>query len=313
MKLNWMARLMDKAGDGTGAGASAGNSMLGGGNGAGASGGGTNANGDAGGNGNDGANGGGSAADWRAGLPKEMQDNPVLKKYTSVEALAGAYVNAQKLIGADKIPVPSKHTTDEEWNQIYRKLGLPEKEEEYAVKFKEGTSIDDDFTKAFKANAHKFGVLPKQAQALADWFSDVNINAEKAVQGEMAKQYEAGVANLKKDWGNAFDLNIARANKALSELGGKETVEHFIKSGYGGDEKVMRFLAKVGETVFGEHKVVEGQGTSSAMNPQELDAEIRRVQAEPGYYDKSHPNHKAIVKEVADLYAKRYPQTVDKT
>lgn len=317
MKLRWY-NLMDEAGDG-GAGAAGNNSLLnaggkGGGanNNAGSGDGGAGASGGASGGGNNaGSAGGGNASDWRAGLPKEMQENASLKKYTSIEALAGAYLNAQKIIGAEKIPVPGKHTTEEEWKAIFQKLGVPEKPEDYTVKFKEGFSVDEKFSKEFQQHAHKLGILPKQAQALADWFSDINMGSEQSVQAELKKQFETGVANLKKDWGNAFDLNVARANKALAELGGEEIVNHFLKRGYGGDEKVIRFLAKVGETLFGEHKVVEGQGGSGVMTPKELDTEISRLQKEPAYFDKTHPNHKSIVEEVRELYAKRYP-SVDK-
>jgi len=43
------------------------------------------------------------------------------------------------------------------------------------------------------------------------------------------------------------------------------------------------------------------------MSPQELDKEINKLRMDPAYMDKSHPNHKAAVAEVKDLFEKRYP------
>ena len=115
-----VAHLLDTAGGGDGGGGGASGSLLtpsGGGSGAPAGAGDAGAAsgadsgkpaGDAG--TGDGAKGGG-AADWRSQLPKELQEDATLKKYTSVSALAGAYLNAQKLIGADKIAIPGKHAT----------------------------------------------------------------------------------------------------------------------------------------------------------------------------------------------------------
>jgi len=96
---------------------------------------------------------GAAPTDWRSSLPKELQENAAIKKYTSVEALAGAYVNAQKLIGSDKIPLPGKHATEEDWKNIYSKLGLPDAVDKYDVKFKETAAVDADFVKNFKENA----------------------------------------------------------------------------------------------------------------------------------------------------------------
>lgn len=243
---------------------------------------------------------------WRAQLPKELQDEPSLTKFTSIEALAGAYKNAQKLIGGEKIPVPTKHTTEEEWQGIFKKLGLPEKMDEYGVKFKEGAPVDEKFTKDFKEQAYKLGLLPKQAQAMADWFTNVNEGAIQYTQEQAKANFEKEVNTLKQEWGNAFDLNVSRANKAVKELGGDELLQHLTAKGLGADAKTMKFLAAVGEKLFAEHKFVEGEGTNSTKSPKELDQAIRELQQNPAYFDKHHPSHKAIVEEAKELFAQRY-------
>ena len=36
-----------------------------------------------------------------------------------MEDLLKSYKHAQSLVGADKIPVPNKHATDEDWNEVF--------------------------------------------------------------------------------------------------------------------------------------------------------------------------------------------------
>lgn len=247
--------------------------------------------------------------DWRAALPKELQEDASLKKYKSVSDLASGYKNAQKIIGGPKIPVPTENTTEVEWMDIYRKLGVPEKVDEYSVKFKEGATIDPKFGDNFKATAHKLGVLPKQAQALAEWFSDINMNATVEATKLKDASFTKTVENLKSTWGDAFDMNVSRANKVVSSIGGPEMVEHFKSLGLGGDEKTMVFLAKLGETIYKEDKLVGGNSSGTqVLTPAETKASINKIMGDPNhpYHLKQHPSHKDAVAEVRQLHESLY-------
>ena len=250
---------------------------------------------------------GDAASDWKSALPKELQEDASLKKFTSLDALAGAYINAQKLIGADKIPVPGKYTTDDEWKEIYKKLGVPEKLEEYDIKFKDGVPVAEEFSKTFKEKAHTLGILPKQAQALAEWFSDSIAQGQQSAEMVSAEEFENNKKALVKEWGNAFDLNINRANKVVNDLGGEELVKMLNDTGAGANPVVLKFLAKIGENLYKEHKFVEGESSNNSYTPKELDTKIGQLRADPAYYDKNHPKHKTIVDEIKSLYDLRYP------
>lgn len=240
-------------------------------------------------------------------LPKELQEDASLKKFGSVHALAGGYVNLQKLIGKDKISVPDAHTTDEEWQNIHRRLGLPDSIDKYEIKLKDGVKAQESFTKGFREQAYKLGVLPKQAQALSDWFFELAGQTEKQHSEDYTKRINEAVGNMKKDWGDAFDLNIARANKVANEVVGKEFAEYLQKSGLGNDEGVIRALAKIGEKMFKEDKVIGEGGGNGVMSPSEIQNRIRAIQADSRYYDKGHPQQKALVEEMSELFKKLHP------
>jgi hypothetical protein len=117
--------------------------------------------------------------DWRTGLPTELQGNPALAKYTDVGALAKAYINAEKAIGADKIVMPDKHATADDLKAIFHKLGLPQKMEEYELKMPEVPLNDGDLTE-FKQAAFEAGIMPNQMQQFLGWYSQRQNNHEKA-------------------------------------------------------------------------------------------------------------------------------------
>lgn len=257
------------------------------------------------------SSGGTSSTDWRSSLPKDLQDNASIKKFPDAASLAGAYVNAQKLIGADKIAIPNPKTaTAEDWANVYSKLGLPDTVEKYDVKFKDGVTIDAGFAKEFRENAHKMGILPSQAQGLADWFSGITAGSEESLMKERAAHFDTGVAALRKEWGNAFDLNIARANKLIQDTGG---VEYFQKMGYGSDPMLMKYIAGMAEKVYKDPKIFDkaGGGGAAARTPDQIKSAIGRLQADNAYNSKDHPHHDAAVKEMSSLHQELH-QNVDK-
>ena len=252
---------------------------------------------------------GAGAADWRSTLPKELQEDASIKKFPSVEAMAGAYINAQKLIGADKIGVPNPKTaTAEDWENVWNKLGRPALDK-YDIKFGEGVTIDKDFSEDFKKNAHKAGLLPNQAQALADWFSSVNSGAEQKAAAAFKQQFDKQVGELKTEWGNAFDAKIGRVNKMLGDMG---ATKYFKDKGYGADVTLYKYLDSVAEKLYKEQKLVDGNaGGKQVRTPQEIKAAIGKLQADNAYMTKAHPGHAAAVQEMADLW-NEYHGTVDK-
>ena len=252
---------------------------------------------------------GGSAADWRSTLPKELQENETLKKYTNVSDLAGAYLNASKLIGSDKLPIPNPKTaTEKDWENVFDKLGRPALDK-YEIKFGEGGTIDKDFAEEFRTNAHKAGLLPQQAQKLADWFGQVNAQAEETMIKQRQAQFDKEVTALRTEWGNAFDAKVGRVNKLLTDMG---AAKYFQDKGYGSDPQIFKFLDYAAERLYKDAKLVDGNsGGRQVRTPQEIKAAITKLQTDGAYMTKEHPGHNAAVQEMQDLW-KEYHGTVDK-
>ncbi len=80
---------------------------------------------------------------WKEALPEDVREDPSMEAIQTVDNLAKSYVNAQKMIGADKIIVPNKYAEANEWKDVFTKLGLPESVDKYEISTKE--EVDQEF------------------------------------------------------------------------------------------------------------------------------------------------------------------------
>lgn len=248
---------------------------------------------------------------WKMALPKELQDSDTLKPITNIEALAKSYVNAQKLIGADKIPVPSKHATEEDWRAVFNKLGLPQDMKEYAVTKPKDATFDDQFVGQFKEAAFKAGILPKQAQSLVEWFNTANHKIASEMGTKREEQIAKEIGELKTEWGEAFKHKIGYANQVLRDFGGKELETYLQQTGLANDTRLVKLLSKIGEKYYAEDAIVgTGKVQTGPKSPDEAKKEISKVMGDPKnpYHDKSHPGHKNAVAEMAQFFEMAYPK-----
>lgn len=246
-----------------------------------------------------------STASWRDSLPDDLKSDPSLKHIADVASMAKSYVNAQKMIGADKIVVPGKNATPEQWQETFRKLGLPESPDKYDLGIPQGEKVNDAFLKGFKENALKAGVLPQQAKALFDWYQ----NEAKTAQKTATEQYQQNIMKqrqaLKEELGPMYDKKVGFAYAAAKEFGGDEVLKHLNDVGLGDDPVVIKMLAKIGEAM-GEDKVKSALGTRLGKTPDEIDSEIGRLQGSQEYLDASHPGHATAVATMQRLFNAKY-------
>ena len=54
--------------------------------------------------------------DFQNLIPEEYKEEKSLQNFSNMDDFVKSYLHSQKLVGADKIPVPNKHATDDDWN-----------------------------------------------------------------------------------------------------------------------------------------------------------------------------------------------------
>ncbi len=242
-------------------------------------------------------------------LPEELRGDSTLQSITSLEGLVKSYTHAQRSLGKDKIAVPDKHATDEDWGQLFRKLGVPEKVDEYNLNL-EGAELTDEFVGKFREQAHRTGVLPKQAEALAKWYSDFAKEAAESSLAEDKAYLTENVEKLKREWGEAYTDNVAKSRIALKHLIPDEAERQEIMDlGVGKSAAFIKLLNKAAGFFSEDVFVGAGAGQFTSVTPEQALEKARAIQGDMNhpYRMRSHPNHEAAKKEVADLYKVAFP------
>jgi hypothetical protein len=242
---------------------------------------------------------------WKEALPEEIRGEASLTNVPDVPTLVKNYINAQKMIGADKVAIPGKHASENDWKEVYYKLGLPRDSKEYNVELDPKTNLDKDFVETFKGKAHEIGLMPNQAKKMAEWFGKINTE----VNAEADKQNRQAVINqmngLKKEWGNDYEQNIIRARAAIMEFA-DDGMKKFIKdAGLTTNPAFIKLMTKVGETLSEDtlksHSVSQNANELSPAQANEKIAEIKANAKHP-YWNPEHENHLAAKKEMNQLF-----------
>jgi len=239
-------------------------------------------------------------------LGPEILKEPSLKLVDSNEKLLKGYVNAQKAIGANKIVIPGKHATDDEWKEVFSKLGLPENLDSYELNIKEETP--DDFLQSYKEIALKNNILPKQAQALYDWYfarGQEDINAyEQNQKDTLAQEHE----KLKEEWGKSYDRNIQLAQIAVRSIDDSGFMEYLDQSGLALNTQLIRAFAKLGQSMHEEAQIIDGDSKSPLQSSRDSATQrLAEIYEDPNnpIYHKSHPAHERVRQEVRQLHIRK--------
>jgi len=251
--------------------------------------------------------------DWKSSLPEDLRMDPSIANQPSVESMGRSYISAQRMVGLDKIAVPTEHSTDEEWTQVYDKLGRPESPEGYDLQMNnvpEGLEANPQLVDWFKGTAHKIGMTPRQAQELADRYNimagEVEQSPDELAIAAEAKEQE-GVRSLQREYGKAFDTKIDTAKAVLNQYGGEELLGLKLEDGtqLASNPTLVRTLVNIGDFMqgrLGEDTLRGAKTGGDAMTPADAQRELNTIQVQGGpYWDSTHPGHAAAVAESLKL------------
>ena len=258
--------------------------------------------------------------DWKASLPEDIRDNQLIHNANSIESLAKTAIHAQSMIGADKLAIPGKWANDDDWNNVYTKLGKPEDAQGYKLELKEGTQVDKDMESWYRGLAHKAGLNDRQANTIFQEYmaKEAELKAANAPPSPEDVEIIKGEAEiaLKKEWGKAFDTKMNEAKGVLTEFAPKDFDQLLTKDGVplGNDPVFIKTLANIGNYInskLGEDKMV-GSKQQPQYTPADAEKEIAALRGDPRdggpYWDKKHPDHIRTVQQVQELMEYMHPE-----
>ena len=254
-----------------------------------------------------------NVASWKSDLPEDLRDHSALSSINDVGNLAKSYINAQSMIGRDKIAIPSQHSSPEDWNNVYDRLGRPESADAYEVNV--GDNTDEQFMSWYKNTAHEIGLNPTQASKLAESYNELFL----AQQAE-APNYDAlrseNEAALKKEYGGKYDENIKLGSSMLTEFSDMDNplteLDMADGSKLGDNPNFIRAMVNVGEFI--REKVSEDAFEGMAkggggLSPDDISDQLREIEAPSSpLFDSQHPQHREYVKRRNSLYNQKYSE-----
>lgn len=227
------------------------------------------------------------------------------KKLAKVEDLGKSYMNLEKLLSSEKVPVPLGDDDKEGWDRWYAATGRPEDPDKYEFErpaMPDGMPYDEDAEKALRQWAHANGLNKRQTRNLYDNYAKLQIERHGAWHLHQTQAKSETLAKLQREHGPQFDRAMADARTVMQQYGDPEFRSYLDESGLGNDPRLIRIFAKIGKDVSGE-KTLKGRPVDTAQ-PADIEMAIAnyRGQHQKVLFDNSHPEHALRVREYTALF-----------
>ncbi len=259
-----------------------------------------------------------ASKNWQLKLPDDLKSNETLSQFKNDEnmipmpiSVAKSYAHVRTLVGADTFKVPK---TDEDWEDIYAKLGRPESADLYLLQQAEDISPDlqESIKKDaewFRATAHKLGLNDKQTTNLFKEFTKQMSDKYNEIQNLSKNEGINTEIQMRTEFGTAYEGKKVLMDRALKELGGSEFVELLNSTGVGKHPSFIRAMFKVG-TMMAEDLGLDKSTGQLIKSKGTVKEEIAHLQAKPAYLDKTHAEHQSLVNKIYELNKQLHGSTV---
>jgi hypothetical protein len=245
-----------------------------------------------------------TTSSWKESISEQYRNDPNIEKFTEIDALAKSYINATKMIGQDKVVIPTNNSTEEAWNDVYDKLGRPESAEKYSLDAKsEVVKFDDAAIKSFAEQSHKLGLNNKQAQGILEFYKN---NMEGNAQQEKIDSETAHAQaqqQLRQEWGRDYDSKVNQARALFKANINPNLLETQLKDGtlLGDNTEIIKGFAKIA-SMMQEDKIVATE-SENVNTTKDLESEISAIMNDKShpYHVKGHPDHDKSVQQMLTL------------
>lgn len=245
---------------------------------------------------------GDEAKAWHEGLPPELVAAPFIRGADSLEAALADISRAAEIQG-NSIRVPGPDADDTTRSEFYdsivakapgvmrtpdladqasvdailTQLGKPAEVNEYALTAVEGLTLSDEKVGELKRFAHESGLTRKQFDAFMGKMLTQDASNFSAAQ----TAHDAKLAELKGEWGAAYDQRVAKVNKMLEMTGGEERLTQDLADGNLSAAEVKWFHSLAERLGGGEGGEIGGQGKGEPapmMTPHEAVLQLSELE-----------------------------------
>lgn len=257
-------------------------------------------------------------ASWRDSLPEDIRASTSLSKFETLEGFAKSYVNLERMLGSEKVPVP-KEGDEEGWQRYYKAGGLPEKPEDYGFaqpeRVPDGMVYSQELDQRLAGIMHSAGLNKSQASKVREQLMAIvseggtaQLEAGQKAEADRKAAIQAGELALQQEWGTAFEQRGKIAGAAINKFLSPETIAAMDAAGLANNPAIIKDMYNLGVKLAGEKELIGASGEMAS--PADLDAQIASFREKHGsaLFDRSHPDHAQRTKELTALFERRYPE-----
>ena len=236
---------------------------------------------------------------WMDFVPEELREDPSITKFNDFGSLVKGYHSAVGMIGKDKIVMPE---TDEQFADVYSRLGRPDEATGYELKTPDGIEdsqkFDEEFDTTLKTLMHGLGLSGKQAQGMNDFLYGTVVASGKANTAASEAASAESMTALRGMYGANVDAHVEASMRVIRELGGDMADNAIEKEDLMQNPILVKIFSGIAEKVLEDTGLQGGdQGSTQA----DIQADIEEIQAHPGFLDKKHVEHKSLVERAFAL------------
>lgn len=207
------------------------------------------------------------------------------KAYKDFPSLVEAHRGAEKMLGVPKdrlLALPEKMDDAKAMAPVWERLGRPKDVAGYKVP--EG--VDAERIKPFLGKLHEMGAPAGMVEAAFSAMVEMSKAAETETITAFNTASDNENAQLKKEWGQAYEQEVARGRRFAKEVGlGKpelDAIERVLGTG-----KTLKMFAKAGAQ-FSEDKLVGGGNGAqfNALSPEAAMVKIAELKGDKAFMDR---------------------------
>lgn len=223
------------------------------------------------------------APKWTDSFDADMKEYVTAKGFQDPKSVLESYRNLEKLRGVPqerllKLPDPQAADADKAMSEVFEKLGKPPTAEGYGLQPKDPNNAK--FTDWAKDTFLKLNLTATQGQELVKQFNAYNEAIEGETKAAHTEKVKAQVGVLRKEWGGAFEQNVARAQNAYRQFGIPDAAIDSLEQSIGFDG-VMKLFHRLGTQV-GEQEFISGNtatpiGKDMVLTPDQANARIKAL------------------------------------
>ena len=245
-----------------------------------------------------------TTSSWKDSISEAYRNDPNIEKFTEIDALAKSYINATKMIGQDKVVIPTNNSTEEHWDDVYAKLGRPESADKYALDAKsEVVNLDETAIKSFAEQSHKLGLNNKQAQGILEFYKNNMEGTAQQSKIDTETAQSQAEQELRQEWGRDFEGKVKQAGALAKANINPEVLDMTLSNGtrLGDHPEIIKGFAKIAG-MMSEDKIVATE-SENVDTKTDIESEISALTNDTNspYWNKNHPEHDKIVQQVYTL------------